>query len=27
MAAGWRAWAGRDDAVFTVVHGEIVARV
>jgi SAM-dependent methyltransferase len=27
MAAGWRAWATRDDAVFTVVHGEILARV
>jgi SAM-dependent methyltransferase len=27
MAAGWRAWASRDGAVFTVVHGEIVARV
>ena len=26
MAAGWRAWAGHDDAVFTVVHGEIVGR-
>jgi SAM-dependent methyltransferase len=26
MAAGWRAWAERDDAVFTVVHGEVVAR-
>jgi SAM-dependent methyltransferase len=27
MAVGWRAWASRDDAVFTVVHGEILARV
>ena len=26
LAAGWRAWAADDDAVFTVVHGEIVAR-
>jgi SAM-dependent methyltransferase len=26
MAAGWRAWAADPDAVFTVVHGEIVAR-
>jgi 2-polyprenyl-3-methyl-5-hydroxy-6-metoxy-1,4-benzoquinol methylase len=27
IAAGWRAWAEDEDAVFTVVHGEIVARV
>jgi ubiquinone/menaquinone biosynthesis C-methylase UbiE len=27
IAAGWRAWARDVDAVFTVVHGEIVARV
>ncbi len=27
VAAGWRAWALDQDAVFTVVHGEIVARV
>ena len=27
IAAGWRAWAGDVDAVFTVVHGEIVARL
>ena len=27
IAAGWRAWAEDVDAVFTVVHGEIVARV
>lgn len=26
MAAGWRAWAADPDAVFTVVHGEILAR-
>jgi ubiquinone/menaquinone biosynthesis C-methylase UbiE len=27
VADGWRAWAADDDAVFTVVHGEIVALV
>ena len=27
IAAGWREWARDADAVFTVVHGEIVARV
>jgi SAM-dependent methyltransferase len=27
IADGWRAWAADDDAVFTVVHGEIIARV
>lgn len=27
IAAGWRAWAQDADAVFTVVHGEIIARV
>jgi SAM-dependent methyltransferase len=27
IAAGWRAWARDEDAVFTVVHGEIVARL
>lgn len=27
MAAGWRAWAEDADAVFTVVHGEVVGRV
>ena len=27
LAAGWRAWAADEDAVFTVVHGEILARV
>ncbi len=26
IAAGWEAWAADVDAVFTVVHGEIVAR-
>ena len=27
MAEGWRAWAEPDDAVFVIVHGEILARV
>ena len=27
IAEGWRAWAGDPAAVFTLVHGEIVARV
>jgi hypothetical protein len=27
MAEGWRAWARSEDAVFTVVHGEVVARM
>ncbi|HET9609574.1 MAG TPA: SAM-dependent methyltransferase, partial [Acidimicrobiales bacterium] len=27
IAAGWRAWAQDPDGVFTVVHGEIIARV
>jgi hypothetical protein len=27
IAAGWRAWAEDVDAVFTVVHGEMIARV
>lgn len=27
VAAGWRAWAQDTDAVFTVVHGEILARL
>jgi ubiquinone/menaquinone biosynthesis C-methylase UbiE len=26
IAAGWRAWAAAPDAVFTVVHGEVLAR-
>ena len=26
MAEGWRAWAATDDAVFVVVHGELLAR-
>jgi SAM-dependent methyltransferase len=26
MAAGWRAWAAHPDAVFVVVHGELLAR-
>jgi SAM-dependent methyltransferase len=26
LAAGWRAWAEDDDAVFVVPHGEILAR-
>jgi SAM-dependent methyltransferase len=26
IAAGWRAWAADPDAVFTVLHGEILAR-
>ena len=25
IAAAWRGWGGRDDAVFIVPHGEIVA--
>jgi SAM-dependent methyltransferase len=27
VAAGWRAWAADPDAVFTVVHGELLARL
>jgi SAM-dependent methyltransferase len=27
IAAGWRSWAEAPDGVFTVVHGEILARV
>ena len=27
MAGGWRAWAESDDAIFIVVHGEILARM
>ncbi|HET6951495.1 MAG TPA: methyltransferase domain-containing protein [Acidimicrobiales bacterium] len=27
IAAGWRAWARDPDAVFTVVHGEVLARL
>jgi len=27
VAAGWRAWGVHDDAVFVVLHGEIVARL
>jgi len=27
IAAGWRRWAAQDDAWFSVLHGEIVARV
>jgi SAM-dependent methyltransferase len=27
LAAGWRAWGQDPDAVFTVVHGEVLARV
>ena len=27
IARGWRAWATHDDAVFIVVHGEVIARV
>ncbi len=27
IAAGWRAWAGAADGWFTVVHGEVLARV
>ena len=27
LAAGWRSWAGDPDAVFVVLHGELVARV
>lgn len=27
IAAGWRAWAGAVDGWFTVVHGEVLARV
>ena len=26
LAAGWRAWAEDDDAVFVVPHGEIICR-
>ncbi len=26
VAQGWRAWADQPDAVFIVVHGEILAR-
>ena len=26
VAGGWRAWAGRPDATFVLLHGEIVAR-
>jgi hypothetical protein len=26
IADGWRAWAGDPDAVFVVLHGEIIAR-
>lgn len=26
IAAGWRRWAGQEDAWFSVLHGEIVAR-
>ena len=26
IAAAWRGWGGRDDAVFIVPHGEILAR-
>jgi SAM-dependent methyltransferase len=26
VAGGWRAWAGRPDGTFVVLHGEIVAR-
>ena len=25
LAAGWRAWAGHDDAWFAVLHGEVMA--
>jgi hypothetical protein len=27
IAEGWRAWAAAPGAVFTVVHGEVLARV
>ena len=27
IAAGWRSWAENPDAVFLVVHGEVIARV
>jgi SAM-dependent methyltransferase len=27
IAAGWKAWAAADDAVFVVLHGEVLARV
>ncbi len=27
IAAAWRAWAAADDAVFVVLHGELLARV
>jgi hypothetical protein len=27
LAAGWRAWGADPDAAFTVVHGELLARV
>jgi hypothetical protein len=26
LADGWRAWAGDPDAVFVVLHGEVIAR-
>jgi len=26
VAGGWRAWAGRPDATFVLLHGEVVAR-
>ena len=27
IADGWRAWAATDDAVFVVLHGEVLARI
>ena len=27
VAAGWRAWADSDDGWFSVLHGELLARV
>lgn len=26
IAEGWRAWGGTDDAVFVILHGEVLAR-
>ena len=27
LAAGWRAWAAREDGWFAVLHGELLCRV
>jgi hypothetical protein len=27
LAGGWQTWAGHVDAVFILVHGEILARI